>query len=68
MEPKKLPENVAAKVDEWLGPNCTIHFWEQDGTFFIVAHSPRAQNNIYCLRIFPIGDELQLSQDNILYT
>lgn len=66
MEPKQLPENILEKVREWLGPPDVLHFWKFDETFVVVARIMGAKN-IYCLRIFPVGDSLQLSQDNVLY-
>ncbi len=62
MEPRELPEHVAAKVEEWLSANHSVlYFWEQDGTHFIVSLS---RGELYFLRIFPVGGNLELSQDN----
>lgn len=67
MEPKDLPAHIKAKVDEWLGEGARIrHFWQFDETFIVLAHIA-AGTNFYCLRIFPVGNSLQLSQDNVLY-
>lgn len=62
MEPKELPESIAAKVEAWLSPNHSVlHFWNCHETYMVVALS-RAE--LYCLRVFSVGDELQISQDN----
>jgi len=67
MKPKKLPENVAAKVQAWLGNHSVLHFWECDGTFLINAKRHDQTGDLYCLRVFPIGESLELSQDNIIF-
>lgn len=64
MEPKELPKNIDAKVSEWLHEHSVLHFWECDGTFLVIA---RVLGDIYCLRIFPIGDKLELSQDHVIF-
>lgn len=67
MEPKELPARIRVKVEEWLGRNAPVrHFWQLDETFLVLAHTP-AGENLYCLRVFPVGDSLELSQDNVLY-
>ena len=71
MEPKELPEQIAAKLRSWMGGDASVsHFWKCGDTFLVVARQPSGVDGIYdfhCLRIFPIGDTLQLSQDNIIY-
>lgn len=67
MERDELPAKVRSKVHEWLGDFTTCHFWKFDETFIVLAKVTGGDGNIYCLRIFPVGDSLQLSQDNILY-
>lgn len=71
MEPQTLPDNIAAKVNQWLGGDYSAaHFWRCGDAFLIVASVPSAADgiyDIYCLRVFPIGDKLELSQDNIIY-
>lgn len=67
MEPKELPPKVFAKADEWLGYATILHFWNCDETYYVLAKITHGAGNIYCLRIFPVGGELQLSQDNIIY-
>lgn len=58
---KEIPQPVKAKLNEWLTEANVLHFWEQDGTYFIVASS--GQQGLYFIRIFSVGDTLQLSQD-----
>lgn len=68
MEPKKLPVNVADKLREWMGgEHSVLQVWESEGSHYILANTPRNRTSVYCIRIFPIGSELALSQDNILY-
>lgn len=66
MERDKLPANIDAELAEWMGKSYAppSHFWEQDGTYFIIV---RTNMQIRCIRIFPIDNELALSQDNIIY-
>lgn len=64
MEIKELPYAIAKKVTEWTNPE-RLHFWERDGTYFVVA---TCNTNILCLRLWESSSgEIQLSQDNILY-
>lgn len=67
MQPKELPEHIMAKVIEWLGAHCSVsHFWQFDETFVVLAKLGDGSAT-YCLRVFPVGDALELSQDNIIY-
>jgi hypothetical protein len=65
MEPKELPKNIHEKVAEWLGSPNVLHFWKFDETYIVLARITGGAD-IYCLRIFPVGNSLQLSQDNVL--
>jgi hypothetical protein len=65
MKPKELPYDVFQKVLDWTGSKISArHFWEQDGTYFVVVTQG---TNVLCLRLFQLGSEWQLSQDNVLY-
>lgn len=67
MEPRELPESVTAKVQKWLGAHRVLHFWERDETYFIVAVALNVKSDsLCCLRVFPVGGEFLLSQDNII--
>ncbi len=69
MEPRELPKAVEAKVQQWLGVHSILHFWERDETYLIVARALNItpENDVYCLRVFPIGGEFLLSQDNVIH-
>jgi hypothetical protein len=68
MKSNELPANILAKVTEWLGAPSILHFWKFDETYVVLARRMEVgAGSIYCLRIFPVGDSLQLSQDNILF-
>jgi hypothetical protein len=67
MKPDELPANILARVTEWLGLPIILHFWKFDDTYVVLARMQAGAGAIYCLRIFPVGDSLQLSQDNILF-
>lgn len=68
MEKQKLQPDILSKVEDWLGSGTSIaHFWRFDDTFIVIA-SHKGESSLYCLRIFPVGDSLELSQDNVLYT
>ena len=72
MEPEELPKRVADKVKSWMGTDVVgvSHFWTCGDTFLVIVRNPSGVDGIYnfhCLRIFPIGNTLQLSQDNIIY-
>lgn len=66
---EELPQPVADKVCKWLGVHSIAHFWQDGETYYIVARdtSGSQPHNIYCLRVFPIGGEFVLSQDNVVY-
>lgn len=65
MKPKELPYDVLQKVLDWTGGKIGArHFWEQDGTYFVVIVTAR---DVLCLRLFQLGNEWQISQDNVLY-
>lgn len=67
MEAKQLPKAVADKVQRWAGSHSVLHFWESDETYYIVVRArgiiPEA---LMCLRVFPVGGEFLLSQDNVI--
>lgn len=65
---EKLPENIQAKVNDWLGAHRIVQFWEdwECNTYFVVAQRLLSGDcDLYFLRIFPIGNSYQVSQDNV---
>jgi hypothetical protein len=66
MKNKRLRDDIYAKVKEWLGRPTILHFWRFDDTFVVLARVDGG-SDVYCLRIFPVGDSLALSQDNVIY-
>ena len=46
-----------------------VHFWEDKGTFYIVAQLSDLQNNVLAMiRVFSVGNELKLSVDYVELT
>ncbi len=62
MEPKELPDNIQLKVDEWTGGHI-LHWWQSNNTFYVVVLS-ESKNVVMFLRLFTVGNEVMLSQDN----
>lgn len=54
-----LPTEVSDSIEKWMGTSDLLHWWEQDGTYFVVVKS----DLLYFLRLFRMGGEYVLSQD-----
>jgi hypothetical protein len=61
MSTKQLPAEVEAAIKQWTGSTRNIlHFWEDEGTYYVVQHF----DLLYFLRLFKLGDEYVISQDH----
>jgi hypothetical protein len=69
MKPDDMPKAIFEKIQQWfngVSGLAVLHFWEQDGTYFVVAR-PFGTPSLWMLRVFLVGHELQLSQDNVIH-
>lgn len=57
-----IPTEIEEKIEDWCGPNYKIaNVWYHDETHMVTVHYGKA---ILSLRLFKIGDKIEISQDN----
>jgi len=63
---KYPPDEIRLLVNQWLGVSndCITHWWEQDGTYFIVSFVVDA---FFFLRVFSVGGSWRLSCDKDIH-
>ena len=68
MKEKKLPDDIYKTVMDWNEEFAIVHFWEMEGTYFVIAKDCDT-HDIYFLRLWRsiFTNSVQLSQDNVMY-
>lgn len=68
MENAKLPAGVQEALNDWFGEEKEpAHFWQDSDkmTYYVLVSS--IDNDLYCLRFFPLAGRIVVSQDNVVY-